>query len=208
MHLLWNQKLHPQHTPQGTADHMEHPGKPWCIGKEDWGMTLMPGWQSNTKPLKNTTSKKCFKKGRTSLGLDSVVRRRSFVVFSHSVMSNSLRPHGLQQTRLPCPSPSPGACSNHVHWAGDAIQLSHLLSFPFPPSSTYKPIIAGPSYLNDKIMLSPNIVMQFSEDPLRILLRRGLFQMHDTLPQMSIGTCLGCILLSSDTFQIWASGWK
>ena len=26
-------------------------------------------------------------------------------------MSNSLWPHGLQHNRLPCPSPSPGACS-------------------------------------------------------------------------------------------------
>ena len=33
-------------------------------------------------------------------------------LFSHSAMSDSLRPHGLQQTRLPCPSPSPGACSH------------------------------------------------------------------------------------------------
>ena len=32
--------------------------------------------------------------------------------FSPSVMSNSLRPHGLQHTRLSCPSTSPGACSN------------------------------------------------------------------------------------------------
>ena len=27
-------------------------------------------------------------------------------------MSDSLRPHGLQHARLPCPSPTPGACSN------------------------------------------------------------------------------------------------
>ena len=27
-------------------------------------------------------------------------------------MSDSLRPHGLQHARLPCPSPSPGVCSN------------------------------------------------------------------------------------------------
>ena len=27
-------------------------------------------------------------------------------------MSNSLRPHGLQHARLPCPSPTPGGCSN------------------------------------------------------------------------------------------------
>ena len=33
------------------------------------------------------------------------------VQFSHSVVSNSLRPHGLQHARLPCPSPTPGACS-------------------------------------------------------------------------------------------------
>ena len=32
--------------------------------------------------------------------------------FSCSVMFNSLRPHGLQHIRLPCPSLSPGACSN------------------------------------------------------------------------------------------------
>ena len=34
------------------------------------------------------------------------------LVFSRSVVSNSLQPHGLQHTRLPCPSPSPRACSN------------------------------------------------------------------------------------------------
>ena len=36
----------------------------------------------------------------------------SSVQFSHSVMSDSLWPHGLQYTRLPCLSPSPRACSN------------------------------------------------------------------------------------------------
>ena len=34
------------------------------------------------------------------------------VQFSHSVVSNSLRPHGPQHTRLPCPSPTPRTCSN------------------------------------------------------------------------------------------------
>ena len=32
--------------------------------------------------------------------------------FSCSVVSDSLRPHGLQHARLPCLSPSPRACSN------------------------------------------------------------------------------------------------
>ena len=34
------------------------------------------------------------------------------VQFSRSVMSNSLQPHGMQHTRLPCPSPTPEAYSN------------------------------------------------------------------------------------------------
>ena len=33
-------------------------------------------------------------------------------MFSLSVMSDSLQPHGLQHTRLPCPPPSPGVPSN------------------------------------------------------------------------------------------------
>ena len=34
------------------------------------------------------------------------------VQFSHSVMSDSFRPHGLQHTRPPCPSPTPRVYSN------------------------------------------------------------------------------------------------
>ena len=36
----------------------------------------------------------------------------SSVQFSRSVVSYSLRPHGLQHARLPCPSPTPESCSN------------------------------------------------------------------------------------------------
>ena len=34
------------------------------------------------------------------------------LLFSRSIVSDSLQPHGLQHTRLPCPSPSPGTRSN------------------------------------------------------------------------------------------------
>ena len=34
------------------------------------------------------------------------------VQFTHSVMSGSLQPHGLQHARPPCPSPTPGVYSN------------------------------------------------------------------------------------------------
>ena len=33
-------------------------------------------------------------------------------VFSRSVVSNSLQPHGLQHVRPPCPSPTPRVYSN------------------------------------------------------------------------------------------------
>ena len=54
------------------------------------------------------------------------------VQFSRSVVSNSLWPHGLQHTWLPCPSPTPGNCSNSFHRVSDAIQPSHPLSSPSP----------------------------------------------------------------------------
>ena len=34
------------------------------------------------------------------------------LLFSRSVVSSSLQPHGLKHTRLPCPSLSPGVCLN------------------------------------------------------------------------------------------------
>ena len=61
------------------------------------------------------------------------------VQFSHSFVSDYLQPHGLQHTRLPCPSPPPGACSNscplsrwcHLTISSSVVPFSsHLQSFP------------------------------------------------------------------------------
>ena len=49
---------------------------------------------------------------KTTMGYHLTPVRISSVQFSHSVMSDSLQPHGMQHTRLPCPSPTPGAYSN------------------------------------------------------------------------------------------------
>jgi len=56
------------------------------------------------------------------------------LLFSCSVVSDSLLPHGLQHARLLCPSPSPGACSHSCHWVNDDIQPSHHLSSPSSPA--------------------------------------------------------------------------
>ena len=42
----------------------------------------------------------------------TITKRKSSVQFGHTVMSNSLQPHGLQQARPPCPSPTPGDYTN------------------------------------------------------------------------------------------------
>ena len=59
------------------------------------------------------------------------------LLFSHSVMSDTFRPHELQHARLPYPSPSPGACSN-LHplsrWCHPTKYLILCLPFLFLPS--------------------------------------------------------------------------
>ena len=65
----------------------------------------------------------------------------SSIQFSRSVVSNSLRPHESQHARPPCPSPTPEFTQTHVHWVGDAIQQSHLLSslsLPAPNPSQHQ----------------------------------------------------------------------
>ena len=69
--------------------------------------------------------------------------------FSRSVVSDSLRPHGLQHTRPPCPSPTPRVYSNtsplsrwcHPTISSSVVPSSHLQSFPasgyFPTSQSF-----------------------------------------------------------------------
>ena len=68
------------------------------------------------------------------------------LLFSSSVVSNSLWLHGLQYARPPCPSPSPGVCSNSCslnQWCHPTISSSVA---PFPstlqsfPASGYFPV--------------------------------------------------------------------
>ena len=58
------------------------------------------------------------------------------VQFSRSVVSDSLRPHELQHTRPPCPSPTPGAYSNSCpssRWCHQAVSSS-AVPFSCPQS--------------------------------------------------------------------------
>ena len=59
------------------------------------------------------------------------------VQFSRSVVSDSLQPHGLQQARPPCPSPTPGVYSNSCpssQWCHPTISSSVVPFSPCPQS--------------------------------------------------------------------------
>ena len=98
-------------------------GKTWWVGcghsRQEW------------KDLGETDSERPW--GLHSYCLIHIVQ------FSCSVMSDSLRPHGLQHARLPCPPPIPRACSNSCPlnwWCHTTISFSivpfssFLQSFP------------------------------------------------------------------------------
>ena len=67
------------------------------------------------------------------------------VQFSHSFMSNSLKPHGKQHTRFPYPSQTPGACSDscqlnqwcHPTISSSVIPFSSCLQ-SFPASGSFQ----------------------------------------------------------------------
>ena len=70
---------------------------------------------------------------------------KSSVQFSCSVVSDSLRPHGLQHARPPCPSPTPGVYPNSCplsRWCHPTISSSVVSFFScfqsFPSSGSFQ----------------------------------------------------------------------
>ena len=88
----------------------------------------------------------------------------SSVQFSHSVMSDSLRPQGLQHARPPCPSPTPAVYSNSCplsRWCHLTISSSVIpLSFcpqSFPALGSFPVLcIRWPKYWSFSFSISPS----------------------------------------------------
>ena len=68
---------------------------------------------------------------RQSLIFSHSFYSHSFVIFSH------LCSHGLQHTRLCCPSLAPWVCSNSFPWSSNAFQASHPLLPPSLPALNF-----------------------------------------------------------------------
>ena len=103
-------------------------------GIEPMSPALSVGFLSTAPPRKslNVKFKEQYKRGHTdtyiatlkmwvvpgvqkmasSQGVANLEASENSVQVSHSVVSNSLGPHGLQHARPPCPSPTPRACAN------------------------------------------------------------------------------------------------
>ena len=93
-----------------------------------------------------------------SLGYFSAVSQ-----FSCSVVSDSLQLHGPQHSRLPCPSPTPGACSNscpssrwcHPTISSSVVPFSCLQSSPasgsFPMSQFF---VSGSQSIRASVLAS------------------------------------------------------
>ena len=81
-------------------------------------------------------------------------------------MSYSLHPHGPEHTRVPCPSPSPGVCSNSSPlswWCHPTISLSvvHFSPCPqsFPASGSFLMswlFTSAPKYRSFSFSISPS----------------------------------------------------
>ena len=87
------------------------------------------------------------------------------VEFSRSVISDSLQPHALQHTRLPCPLPTPGvysnSCPSSQWWTSNHLILCHPLLLPsvFPSSRVFSSesvCIRWPKYWSFSFSISPS----------------------------------------------------
>ena len=84
------------------------------------------------KSNENKTNKYVERRGKK----EHILKVKS-VQFSHSVVSNSLRPRGLQHARPPCPSPTPGLHPNSCplsQWCHPTISSS-IIPFSACPQS-------------------------------------------------------------------------
>ena len=123
-------------------------GDNWTVVKGHYiCMWFFHSWGASTSILFSQREKKELASlwGKAQ-GDDCEVRLTHLSVqFSHSVMSDSLWPHGLQHTRLLYPSLTPGACSNLCplsQWCHPTISSCHPFLFYLQsfPASEYFPM--------------------------------------------------------------------
>ena len=95
------------------------------------------------------------------------------LLFSRSVVFDSLWPHGLKHAKPACPSPSPGACSNSCplsQWCHPAISSSVV---PFSSCIQSFPVLG--SFLMSQLLASGDLSIRASAS---VLLIQGWFPLE------------------------------
>ena len=141
----------------------EEPGKLQSMGSQSW--TQWSDWAQH-----NTESRTSYPQVQPIL-----------LLFSHSVVSNSLQPHGLRTPCFPVHHQLPELTQTHVHWVSDVILSSHL-------------ILCHPLFLLPSVF--PSIRVFSSESALRIRWPKNWS--HSAIPPI--------LSLHSECF--WYQGWK
>ena len=110
------------------------------------------------------------------------------LLFSCSVVSNSLGTHWLQHARLPCPSPSPRVCSNSCPLSvmpSNHLILCHLL--PWPSNYICGYISKNSKATNLKRCMHPSVQCHYLQ-----LLRYGSSQsVHQQMNKGVVCICSG-----------------
>ena len=134
-------------------------------------------------------------------------------------MSDSLQPHGWLYIRLPCPSPSPGVCSNSCpssQWCHPAISFSvtpfSLCLQSFPASGSFLVswlfVPGGENIVTSASVLSMNSKCWFPLGLTRLILQSKKLSRSFPAPQFKSINSLALSLLYGSTLISVHDYWK
>ena len=138
----------------------------------------------------------------------------SSVQVSCSVMSNSLQPHGIQQARLPCSSPNPGAYSNScplAQWCHPTISssvvpfFSRLQSFPASGSFQMNQFLSGGQSIG--VSSSASVLPMNNQDWFPLLLTGLIFLQSKGLSKVFSNTTVGKHQFFSVQPSLWSNSY-
>ena len=140
-------------TGPGDARHCPHGNETrcWCSQHSSWVPPFLSSYpfhlqDSSVSPCKCSSVPPLFSFSTSSSPATvTTISYFSSVQFSRSVVSDSLRPHGLQHARPPCPSPTPRAYSSssplswwcHPTISSSVVPFSSCLQ-SFPASGSFQ----------------------------------------------------------------------
>ena len=143
------------------------------------------------------------------------------LLFSRSFVSDSLRPHGLQHTRLPCSSATPGACSNSCpssRWCHPTLFLCRPLLLPsiFPSIRVFSNEsalrIRWPKYWSFSFSISPSSeysgLISFRMDWFNLLAVHGASEESSPTPQFKSINSSALSLLYGPTLTSIHDYWR